>query len=61
VCLYRFRRNAGKGTFLYTGASEWNELPLPIKTTSSLGSFRNMFDVFCAHMNNPYDVTGMMR
>ena len=31
---------AGKGTFLYTGASEWNELPLPIKTTSSLGSFK---------------------
>ena len=41
VCLYRFRSNAGKGTFLYTGASEWNELPLPIKTTSSLNSFKN--------------------
>lgn len=40
VCLYRFRSNAGKGTFLYTGASEWNELPLPIKTTSSLDSFK---------------------
>ena len=39
VCLYR--SNAGKGTFLYTGASEWNELPLPIKTTSSLDSFKN--------------------
>uniref|UniRef100_A0A8C7QXU9 Reverse transcriptase domain-containing protein n=1 Tax=Oncorhynchus mykiss TaxID=8022 RepID=A0A8C7QXU9_ONCMY len=33
MCLYRFRSNAG--------ASEWNELPLPIKTTSSLGSFKN--------------------
>jgi hypothetical protein len=37
VCLNRFRSNAGKGTFLYTGASERNELPLPIQTTSSLG------------------------
>ena len=41
VCLYRFRSNAGKGTFLYTGASEWNELPLPIKTMSSLDSCKN--------------------
>ena len=41
VCLYRFRSNAGKGTFLCTGASDWNELPLPIKTVSSLGSFKN--------------------
>ena len=30
----------GKGTFLYTGASEWNELPLPINTMSSLDSFK---------------------
>lgn len=41
VCLYRFRSNAGKGTFLYTGASEWNELPLSLKTTSSMDSFKN--------------------
>jgi hypothetical protein len=55
VCLYRFRSNAGKGISLNTGASERNELPLPIKTMSSLDSFKNMFDVFCAHMNNPFD------
>jgi hypothetical protein len=42
VCLYRFRINAGKGTFLYTGTSEWNELPMPIKTTSSLDSLKNV-------------------
>ena len=39
VCIYRFRSNAGK--VLYTGASEWNELPLPMKTTSSLAAFEN--------------------
>jgi hypothetical protein len=41
LCLYRFKSNPGKGMFLYTEASEWNVFSLPIKTTSSMGSFKN--------------------